>query len=280
MKKMQRYMMAALVLGLAAAGVAGCADEEGYSLKSVSAKPSDKFNAKIQFVSRLTDEPLLSGEDDYRLLKEYMVNTLNGRENAWLTLLDRTDNARLSDVMRLAVDTYRWSAFAFNRMAAKNAYEGSTLFFNEPTRLVRSVEAGAGCRVTSFSPLMRGTRTDRDDDGRVVATVDVAFHINFYTVRFEADGQIEAFGGGEGVMNRLKRENMNLLMIGTVKNDLFGLLEQAVGATDPSFKVWKVAAGDEYSVFMLAEVRFWGFSGVEAVSLGNGIEAYGINVMW
>ena len=191
MKKIQKYMMALLSLGVVAAGVVGCSDDDEYTLKSVSAKPSDKFNAKIQFVSRLTDAPLITSDADYQALKGYMVNTLNKREKSWLTVLDRTDNSRLSDVM-----------------------------------------------------------------------------------------QLSAFGGEEGVMNLLKRENMNLLMIGTVKNDLFGSLEQSVASADPSFKVYKVAAGSEYSVFMLAEERFWGFTGVDTESLGNGIEAYSINVMW
>ena len=31
---------------------------------------------------------------------------------------------------------------------------------------------------------------------------------------------------------------MNLLMIGTVKNDLFGSLEQSGASADPSFKVY------------------------------------------
>jgi hypothetical protein len=31
---------------------------------------------------------------------------------------------------------------------------------------------------------------------------------------------------------------------------------------------------------MLAEERFWGFTDVSSASVGNGIEAYTINVMW
>lgn len=280
MKKIQKYMTALLALGVVAVGFAGCSDDDEYTLSSVGAKPSDKFNTKIQFVSRLTDAPLITGDADYQALNEYMVGKLKKRENAWLTILDRTDNSRLSDVMQLSVDTYRWTASAFNKLGGKTTFEGSTLFFNEPTRLVRSVESGAGCRVTSLSPLMKGTRTDKNEDGQVVATVDVSFNINFYTVRFDAADQLAAFGGETGVMNRIKRENMNLLMIGTVKNDLFGTLEQTVAGTDPSFKVYKVAGSGEYVLFMLAEERFWGFTGVETESLGNGIEAYTVNVMW
>lgn len=74
--------------------------------------------------------------------------------------------------------------------------------------------------------------------------------------------------------------NMPLLMIGTVKNDLLGALESAVQNTDGSFKVYNVASGSAYTIFMLAEERFWGFTDVAPISVGNGIEAYTINVMW
>ena len=127
---------------------------------------------------------------------------------------------------------------------------------------------------------MEGTRTDKDENGAVTGTVDIAYDINFRTVRFETNKQINAFGGENGVMNTLKRENMNMLMIGTVKNDLLGALESAVQNTDGSFKVYNVASGSAYTIFMLAEERFWGFTDVAPISVGNGIEAYTINVMW
>ena len=114
----------------------------------------------------------------------------------------------------------------------------------------------------------------------VCPEVDIAYDINFRTVRFETNKQINAFGGENGVMNTLKRENMNMLMIGTVKNDLLGALESAVQNTDGSFKVYNVASGSAYTIFMLAEERFWGFTDVAPISVGNGIEAYTINVMW
>ena len=119
-----------------------------------------------------------------------------------------------------------------------------------------------------------------DENGTVTGTVDIAYDINFRTVRFETNEQINAFGGENGVMNTLKRENMNMLMIGTVKNDLLGALESAVQNTDGSFKVYNVASGSAYTIFMLAEERFWGFTDVAPISVGNGIEAYTINVMW
>ena len=108
---------------------------------------------------------------------------------------------------------------------------------------------------------MEGTRTDKDENGTVTGTVDIAYDINFRTVRFETNKQINAFGGENGVMNTLKRENMNMLMIGTVKNDLLGALESAVQNTDGSFKVYNVASGSAYTIFMLAEESLLGLYG-------------------
>ena len=258
MKNIQKYLSALLALAMAAPVFTGCSDDYEYSLSSVVAKPSDKFNARIQFVSRLSDGALITGDADYTAL----------------------DNANLDKVMQISINTYRWTAFAFNGLTNRTTYKGSTLFFNQPTRSVKATACGKGCYVTGFSPLMEGTRTDKDENGTVTGTVDIAYDINFRTVRFETNEQINAFGGENGVMNTLKRENMNMLMIGTVKNDLLGALESAVQNTDGSFKVYNVASGSAYTIFMLAEERFWGFTDVAPISVGNGIEAYTINVMW
>ena len=49
--------------------------------------------------------------------------------------LDRSDNANLDKVMQISINTYRWTAFAFNGLTNRTTYKGSTLFFNQPTRL-------------------------------------------------------------------------------------------------------------------------------------------------
>ena len=123
-----------------------------------------------------------------------MVNTLKSREEAWLTVFDRSDNANLDKVMQISINTYRWTAFAFNGLTDRTTYKGSTLFFNQPTRSVRATACGKGCYVTGFSPLMEGTRTDKDENGTVTGTVDIAYDINFRTVRFETNEQINALG--------------------------------------------------------------------------------------
>lgn len=98
MKNIQKYLAALLALAMAAPVFTGCSDDYEYSLSSVVAKPSDKFNARIQFVSRLSDGALITGDADYTALNNYMVNTLKSREEAWLTVFDRSDNANLDKV--------------------------------------------------------------------------------------------------------------------------------------------------------------------------------------
>lgn len=280
MKNIGKYFAAVIALALVIPLFSGCDDLDEYTLGSVSAAPSDKFNATIQFVSRLGDGALMTGDADFTAVNNYMVSTLKKREDAWLTVLDRTDNAGLRRVASLSLNTYRWTLSSFYGMSGKTVFEGGTLYFNQPIRQSKALACGKGCYVTGFSPLMEGTRTDKDESGTVTGTADVAFNINFRTVRFNSGDQINAFGGENGVMNVLKRENMNMLLIGTVKNDLYAALESAVAGTDASFKVYRIAQGSAYSLFMLAEMRFWGYTGMNQRSLGNGIDAYEINVMW
>mgnify|MGYP000976542361 CR=1 FL=1 len=107
MKNIQKYLSALLALAMAAPVFTGCSDDYEYSLSSVVAKPSDKFNARIQFVSRLSDGALITGDADYTALNNYMVNTLKSREEAWLTVFDRSDNANLDKVMQIPLDGLR-----------------------------------------------------------------------------------------------------------------------------------------------------------------------------
>lgn len=83
-----------------------------------------------------------------------------------------------------------------------------------------------------------------------------------------------------GVLSGLHYKKQNLLMIGTVKNDLLGALQSAAANTNEAIQVREIVKGPAYTIFMLADSRFWGYVDVASTSLGNGIEAYGIHVMW
>ena len=81
-------------------------------------------------------------------------------------------------------------------------------------------------------------------------------------------------------MNKLKREKMNMLMIGTVKNELFSGLQSTVASTDATFHAHNLAQGSGYTLFMISEERFWAPTGVTSDNLANGITAYTVNLMW
>ena len=136
--------------------------------------------------------------------------------------------------------------------------------------------------MTEVKTKLAGIRSEKGEDGEVTATKDISFDVNFLTARFETADQISAFGGKNGILRSCYDRNMSLLMIGTVKNDLFAQLESAAKSAAGSyeFKVFNVAAGSQYTIFMLTEERFWGFNGVETKSLTGGISAYNISVMW
>ena len=174
MKNTKRYLSIFLALALAAPVFTGCDNGlDEYKSGETIAPPSDKFKAEIQFVSRLTDGALAGSDADYAAIDNYMVNTLEGRGKSWLTVLDRADGANLPKTMQTALNTKRWTAFAFNRIANKSSYQGSMLYFNGPTTEVKGTPSGSGCYVTGFAPTLNGTRTDKDEDGNVTGTTNV-----------------------------------------------------------------------------------------------------------
>lgn len=250
---------------------------EDYSEKMSFSMPSDKFNAKIQYVTRLTDGKLGASDADFTAINDYMVTTLQGKTKSWLTILDRADGSQ-SKLMQTALNTKRWTALAFNRIKNKTAYEGSMLFYNDCVMDVPGNACGAGCYVTGLKPKMAGTRTDKDEAGNIKGVTNIAFNIPFYTARFETQEQVAAFGGD--VLRQMRYKNMNFLMVGTVKNELFDALQGAATGVAGNYVVARVKQGAAYSIFMLAEDRFWGFTEATSLPLGNGIDAYEINVMW
>ena len=281
---MKRYLSILLALALTAPVLTGCDNDlDEYPSDAPIPAPSDKFTTDIQFVSRLSDATLASDAADCTAIHDYIVTTLQGRNNSWLTVLDRADNGNLSSMMGTAADSYRWTAFAFNRIAGKTSYQGSMLYFNQclPDG-AQGVPSGQGCYVTSISTKMNGIRTDKNDLGEVTGTASVSFDVDFLTARFDTADQIAAFGGRNGVLRSFYDARMPLLMIGTVKNDLVGQLRSAVGSLGINYaiQVSEVASGSQYTLFMLSEERFWGFHSVEHTTLASGIEAYSIKVMW
>ena len=94
------------------------------------------------------------------------------------------------------------------------------------------VPSGSGCYVTEVKTLLAGVRSDKDEDGVVTATKDVSFDVSFLTARFETADQIAAFGGRNGILRSCYDRTMSLLMIGTVKNDLFAQCGRRIAVYD------------------------------------------------
>ena len=280
MKNMKTYISIFLSFAMAAPLFTGCDNGlDEYPSDAPIPAPSDKFTTNVQFVSLLSDASLGTEYVDY-------LNALDDK-NTWMTIADRVDDGNQSAVMKAAWDTERWMTFAFNKMANKKA-EGSMLYMGSWGTLntyitgAAGIPSGNGCYVTEVKTKLAGIRSEKGEDGEVTATKDISFDVNFLTARFETADQISAFGGKNGILRSCYDRNMSLLMIGTVKNDLFAQLELAAKSAAGSyeFKVFNVAAGSQYTIFMLTEERFWGFNGVETKSLTGGISAYNISVMW
>ena len=280
MKNMKTYISIFLSFAMAAPLFTGCDNGlDEYPSDAPIPAPSDKFTTNVQFVSLLSDASLGTGYVDY-------LNALDDK-NTWMTIADRVDDGNQSAVMKAAWDTERWMTFAFNKMANKKA-EGSMLYMGSWGTLntyitgAAGIPSGNGCYVTEVKTKLAGIRSEKGEDGEVTATKDISFDVNFLTARFETADQISAFGGKNGILRSCYDRNMSLLMIGTVKNDLFAQLESAAQSASGSYalKVINVAAGSQYTIFMLTEERFWGFNGVETKSLTGGISAYNISVMW
>lgn len=275
---MKRPISISLLPVVAALLCAGCDNGlDEYPSDAQIPAPSDKFTATVQFVSALDGSAFGS---DYSAFGDYLTGL--GGERPWMTILDRADNGNLPEAMQAGLDAARWTAFAFNKIADKSSYQGSMLYFNSCITGVAGVASGAGCYVTQVKTALEGVRTDRNDIDEVTGTTAVSFDVYFLTARFETAEQIAAFGGSEGVLRSFYDKTMPLLMIGTVRNDLFSALESAAQSASGSyaFKVFNVAAGSQYTIFLLTEERVWGFNGVEKKSLSGNVAAYSIGVMW
>lgn len=286
MKNTKRYLSIFLALALSAPLFTGCDNglDEYPSDASVPA-PSDKFTTTVQFVSSLRDASLNWNDAP---LADYLVHTL-GDKNPWLTVLDRADGGNQLAATKAAWDSERWMTFAFNKMANKVG-QGSMLYtgcWATPDTYIScasGVPSGKGCYVTEVKTKLNGMRTDKTDTGDVTGTTEVSFDVHFLTARFDTADQIAAFGGESGVLRSFYDKTMPLLMIGTVRGDLFATLESAAQSASGSyaFKVFRVADGSQYTIFMLTEERFWGLNGVEKTPLtgGGDAEVYDIRVMW
>jgi hypothetical protein len=259
--------------------IAGCVADDPITMESLEVWPSDRYVAQVQFVSKLTDAAMGTTEADYSAVSNYFTTTLNSINGSWLGIIDRTDviysvTGQQNAILKSALDSKHWTYLAFNKITGGDHFEASTLLLNGPVKgATSSYKVANDCYVSGPLLTMEGVR----DDGK-----KISFDIFFRTVRFDAPAHITAFGGEDGVLFKLKKERMNFIMIGTVRKNLTESLRATVASTDNAFKL-SIVEGTEnadYAIFVLAEEHFWGYAGSSVTSIGNGINAYTLNLNW
>jgi len=257
---------------------AGCVKDDPITAESVEVWPSSNFTTQVHFVSKLTNAPIGTTEADYAPINTYFTTTLRSVEGSWLGIIDRTDvsyhtSAQQNPVLKSALDSKHWTYLAFNKISASGSFEGSTLLLNAPVIGSESHKIANDCHISGQTLKMEGQREDGEK---------ISFDIYFRTARFETQAHLAAFGGDEGVMSTMKRNYMNFLMIGTVKKDLVESLKTTVENTDNAFNVFIVENTEnaDYAIFVLAEKHFWNYAGSSVTSLGNGINAYALQLNW
>ncbi|MCD8073230.1 MAG: hypothetical protein LUE10_08750 [Alistipes sp.] len=277
MKRISKIITPALA---AAWILPSCATFGGMNLDDLEISPEEKFSSTIHFVSRLDDGAMGSAASDYSAVDSYFTTTLNKKAGSWLGIIERTDvtysaGAMYNPGISIAYDADRWSFFALQNISNKTVWEGTTVLFNDYTTSIGSIDLGSGSRIYGFAPTMDGTRTD--EDGSVNR---VSLPIEYRYVRMSEASHVAALGGDNGALNTMKNQARNFLVVGSIKNGLESSLESTLAATDDSFVSEIVATGTGYSIFVLYEKRFWKLKSYETVSLGGGVTAYQIEMMW
>ena len=166
-----------------------------------------------------------------------------------------------------------WSFFAVGKQAGETFQGGYGIYYKNPSRTLKSHQSGIGAYMTGVPAPLTGVIT-RADGTKKVVDVDM----KFYTARFETESQVNAFGSS--TFTAVRNENKNFIAIGTVKNELFASLQNAVKTADSAYSVTEVAKGSAYTIYMIAGARYWGLNGVEKKSVASGIDSYEINLMW
>ncbi|MDR0510003.1 MAG: hypothetical protein LBH06_02785 [Rikenellaceae bacterium] len=272
-----KNILYSFVVMAAAATLLGCGKDKHLTLEDVSVWPSSDFVTKLHFVSRLTDAATGSTEADFAPVTGYFSSTV-GADNVWLGIIDRADvtyNAasQQNSALKSALDLKFWTYLAFNRIRNGSTFEGSALFLRAPVTGSTAYALGNDCFVAGPVLKMQGKKNDG---------TSISFDIYFRTARFETQANVDAFGGDNGILFQMKRERMNFLMVGTVKNTLVDPLRTAIDSHDRSFK-FSIVEGTEnrdYAIFVLAEEHFWRYVGATSTSLGGGLDAYEISLNW
>lgn len=262
-------MMSSLLLASAALMTFSCSGSSNEPDKP-GPKPNSTTSAGIlPFITRLSDGVLMTSEADFNAVDSY----IGGLKDVGFIFLDRADGAGVSYVHKMTYKRNIWSFFAVGKQAGETFQGGYGIYYKNPSRTLKSHQSGIGAYMTGVPAPLTGVIT-RADGTKKVVDVDM----KFYTARFETESQVNAFGSS--TFTAVRNENKNFIAIGTVKNDLFASLQNAVKTADSAYSVTEVAKGSAYTIYMIAGARYWGLNGVEKKSVASGIDSYEINLMW
>ena len=263
------------VLSIAAIfAVAGCAekgDGGGYD------GPSVATSAKLHFISRLSDDALFASDADADAVGDYIGTAMNG-DDVTVAFLDRTDMSGAADAAQILLDTRKWSSFIALGQTGAEDFDVTTFVFNEPAELVTAYQIEQGCYVSGRSVELSGTLTNYDDNGDVTNVRAVTTTVPLFSCRLNSQEQVTAFSSV--TMTDLRSASQNFMLVGTVKNDLLASLQEEVPAANSGYTAVQVAAGPDYTIFLLFATRYWGYNGVEETSVAGDVTAYAVDFAW
>lgn len=211
------------------------------------------------FISELKDKPI----ENYGEVSNY-INS-NGKKIS-IAVVDRSDvinypqvyNAQVGTTI-LAVNTNRFSSFAFQKYAGMNI-EGSTILFNHKINEEKSIHISSECNL-KYLPIMTRTNVEKPLD----------ILVPFSTIRFNTSKQIRT---AAPILNSFASKEKNII-IGTVKSnivdELNGLAKDIVG-----YNLSIACKNTDYAIFVLAPAS-WVLRETVPESIGK-LTAYKISI--
>ncbi len=267
-----------LLTGIACIGLS-CQKPDGGKNNGNQETPTAKSEAVVSFVSRLSDETLYSSEADFEAIRDYVGDTEN-RDITYL-YLDRADGSGLVYTHKAALKYARWSTFSLYKMNSKDSFSGGYSIYGAPTRKSFFKMMSDDSFVTGVASKCTGKITKLNEDGTAASSKIVDVALNWCTAAFTSESQIDSFLEANGCFDYLKKDIKNFLILGTVRNDVFSVLESKVKAADSMFNVEKIAVGEAWTLCFIASRRYWLYNSVEKRSLTpGGINAYEVNLTW
>ena len=273
MKSLKTFSIVALALPLL---FASCSKPAGEDDKPTG--PVKVPSTVISYVSTLDGTALFENPQIGAKAISYTADVM--KKDASLVLLDRLDNTGLIPLMEMMSENKKWSANCFEGIKSPTVFESSQIVFNAPTRQISSYKIADDAYVTLTPQQVQGVIKTVDADNNVISKKEVSVKVVYANTRLKSAENVAVFVKANGTLSKMIQDNMNFLMIGTVKNDAFDALQKGTATLDKRYVVTEIVKGPEYTVFMLAGTRYWNLNSFKTVDLSSGLKAYEIDVKW